>query len=62
VPPFERIAVSDNDGMSRCDKPMPVELGFIMMRRATMPEKDVRLRDRQPWKAAYEKDYACLEK
>jgi hypothetical protein len=48
--------------MTRCEKPTPIELGFIMMRRATMPEKDVRLRDRQPWKAAYEKDYACLEK
>jgi hypothetical protein len=58
--PFERIVISDNDGMTRGEKPTPIELGFIMMRRATMPEKDVRLRDRQPWKAAGERKRLCV--
>ena len=39
---------------------MPVELGFILERLAASAEADAALRDRQPWKAAYEKDYAWL--
>jgi hypothetical protein len=39
---------------------MPVELGFILQRLAAMAEKDSALRDKQPWKAAYDKDYAWL--
>ena len=39
---------------------MPIELGFILMRLAEMAEADESLRDRQPWKAAYEKDYGWL--
>ena len=39
---------------------MPIELGFILVRLAEMAEQDDRLRDEQPWKAAYEKDYAWL--
>ena len=30
VPPAERIAVFDNDGTLWCEKPMPIELGFIL--------------------------------
>jgi phosphoserine phosphatase len=60
VPPDERIAVFDNDGTLWCEKPMPVELGFILRRLAGMAEEDPRLRDRQPWKAAREQDYAWL--
>lgn len=58
--PEERIAVFDNDGTLWCEKPMPVELGFILKRLAGMAEQDESLRDRQPWQAAYEKDYAWL--
>jgi hypothetical protein len=29
VPPDERVAVFDNDGTLWCEKPMPIELGFI---------------------------------
>ena len=32
VPPSERIAVYDNDGTLWCEKPMPIELGFVLMR------------------------------
>lgn len=60
VPAVERIAVFDNDGTLWCEKPMPIELGFILLRLATMAQQDPSLRTRQPWKAAYEKDYAWL--
>jgi hypothetical protein len=60
VPPEERIAVFDNDGTLWCEKPMPIELGFILQRLAAMVEQDGSLRDRQPWKAAHEKDYGWL--
>jgi phosphoserine phosphatase len=60
VPHAERIAVFDNDGTLWCEKPMPIELGFILMRLATMAEQTPALRTQQPWKAAYEKDYAWL--
>jgi hypothetical protein len=60
VPPDERVAVFDNDGTLWCEKPMPVELGFILQRWAAMAEQDTTLREKQPWKAAHEKDYAWL--
>ncbi len=60
VPPSERIAVFDNDGTLWCEKPMPIELGFILTRLSEMAEADESLRGRQPWKAAYDKDYGWL--
>jgi len=60
VPVEERIAVFDNDGTLWTEKPMPVELVFILNRWTEMAEADPALRERQPWKAAYEKDYAFL--
>ena len=60
VPAVERIAVFDNDGTLWCEKPMPIELGFILVRLAAMAETDSALRARQPWQAAYGKDYAWL--
>jgi haloacid dehalogenase-like hydrolase len=60
VAPAERIAVFDNDGTLWCEKPMPIELGFILKRLAEMATADPSLRDRQPWKAAHERDYAWL--
>ena len=60
VPPAARVAVFDNDGTLWCEKPMPIELGFILHRLAEMCEADASLRDRQPWKAAHERDYAWL--
>lgn len=56
----DRIAVFDNDGTLWCEKPMPVQLWFILARLAEMAEKDPTLRTRQPWRAAFEKDYAWL--
>ena len=60
VPPDERVAVFDNDGTLWCEKPMPIELGFILQRLAAMAERDESLREKQPWKAAAESDYAWL--
>ena len=60
VPPEGRIAVFDNDGTLWCEKPMPVELGFMLQRFAEMAQEDPSLRDRQPWKAAYDRDEAWL--
>ena len=39
---------------------MPIELGFILQRLAAMATQDPALRDRQPWKAAYERDHHWL--
>ena len=60
LPREERVAVFDNDGTLWSEKPMPIELGFILQRLAAMAEEDASLREKQPWKAAYEKDYAWL--
>jgi phosphoserine phosphatase len=60
LPPEERVAVFDNDGTLWSEKPMPIELGFILQRWVAMAEEDMTLREKQPWKAAYEKDYAWL--
>ncbi|MGN6378772.1 MAG: HAD family hydrolase [Gaiellales bacterium] len=60
VPAGERVAVFDNDGTLWCEQPMPVELGFVLRRLSWMAEADRSLRDRQPWKAAYENDLAWL--
>jgi phosphoserine phosphatase len=60
IPLAERVAVFDNDGTLWCEKPMPIELGFILDRLVAMAAEDVSLRDRQPWKAACEKDHEWL--
>ena len=48
VPSADRIAVFDNDGTLWCEKPMPVELGFVLKRFAEMAEADPSLREHQP--------------
>jgi phosphoserine phosphatase len=60
VPENGRVAVFDNDGTLWCEKPMPIELGFILQQLAAMAEHDPSLCKRQPWQAAYRKDYAWL--
>jgi phosphoglycolate phosphatase-like HAD superfamily hydrolase len=60
IPPEERIAVFDNDGTLWCEKPLPIQADFILRRLFEMAEVDPELRDRQPWKAAYERDYGWL--
>jgi hypothetical protein len=60
VPLEERVAVFDNDGTLWCEKPMPIQADFILRRLHEMADGDPSLRDRQPWKGAYERDYAWL--
>jgi phosphoglycolate phosphatase-like HAD superfamily hydrolase len=60
VPPEERVAVFDNDGTLWCEKPMPIQLDFILRRLVVMADQDPTLRTRQPWQAAYDRDYGWL--
>jgi hypothetical protein len=60
VPPADRIATFDNDGTLWCEKPLPIQLDFILRRWVEMAQENPALRDQQPWKAAVEKDYAWL--
>jgi hypothetical protein len=56
VPVEERVAVFDNDGTLWCEKPMPIQLDFILRRLVEMATAQPELRERQPWKAAFEHD------
>ena len=60
VPPPERVAVFDNDGTLWCEKPMPIQLDFILAALRRDGRGRPALRERQPWKAAHEHDYAWL--
>jgi phosphoglycolate phosphatase-like HAD superfamily hydrolase len=60
VPVADRVAVFDNDGTLWVEKPMPIQLDFILRRLAEMAAADEELRERQPWKSAYERDYRWL--
>jgi phosphoserine phosphatase len=60
VPVEERVAAFDNDGTLWCEKPLPIQADFILRRLFEMAEADPELRDRQPWKAAHERDHAWL--
>jgi hypothetical protein len=51
VPPAERVAVFDNDGTLWCEKPMPIQLDFIVRRLAEMAQAQPELYERQPRKA-----------
>ncbi|ADB49953.1 HAD family hydrolase [Conexibacter woesei] len=60
VAPQERVAVFDNDGTLWCEKPIPIQLDFVLRRFAAMAQDNPALRGRQPWKAAREHDGAWL--
>jgi len=60
VPAEERVAVFDNDGTLWCEKPLPIQADFILRRLREMAQADPALRDRQPFKAAFEQDHAWL--
>jgi phosphoglycolate phosphatase-like HAD superfamily hydrolase len=57
VPVDERVAVFDNDGTLWCEKPMPIQLNFILRRLAVMAAERPELSAQQPWKAVTERDY-----
>jgi phosphoglycolate phosphatase-like HAD superfamily hydrolase len=56
VPPEARVAVFDNDGTLWCEKPAYIQLDFLVRRLAEQAAADSSLKDRQPYKAAFEKD------
>ncbi|HEV2873366.1 MAG TPA: HAD family hydrolase [Actinomycetota bacterium] len=60
VPAEERVATFDNDGTLWCEKPMPIQLDFILRRLAAMADQDPSLRARQPWQATHTRDYGWL--
>ncbi len=60
IPPAERIAVFDNDGTLWIEKPMPVQLDFIMRGFAEAAQRDPALQEQQPFKAAHERDFGWL--
>ena len=60
VAPAERVAVFDNDGTLWSEKPIPIQLDFTLFRMAELAEADPSLKDRQPYKAAVERDYHWL--
>jgi hypothetical protein len=60
VPPEERIATFDNDGTLWCEKPAPIQAFFLVRRLAEMAEAQPELRERQPWKGAYDRDFGWL--
>lgn len=60
VPPEDRVAVFDNDGTLWCEKPIPVELGFILGRLANAAKADATLCEQQPWKSACTRDHSWL--
>ncbi|HSU34101.1 MAG TPA: HAD family hydrolase [Propionibacteriaceae bacterium] len=57
VPPEERVAVFDNDGTLWCEKPMPIQLDFILRRLAEMVAAQPELAAEQPWRAVSERDH-----
>jgi phosphoglycolate phosphatase-like HAD superfamily hydrolase len=56
VEPPARVAVFDNDGTLWCEKPMYIQLDFLIRRFAEQAARDPGLRDRQPYKAALSGD------
>ena len=55
-----RVAVFDNDGTLWCEKPMYIQLDFLLRRFKEQAEADPSLRDKQPYKAAYTGDLKWL--
>jgi phosphoglycolate phosphatase-like HAD superfamily hydrolase len=56
----ERVAVFDNDGTLWCEKPMYIQLDFLLRRFKEQAEADPSLRDKQPYQAAYTGDLKWL--
>jgi hypothetical protein len=60
APPEDRVATFDNDGTLWCEKPLPIQLGFVLKRLTDMATADTSLQEVQPWKAAYGNDLKWL--
>jgi phosphoglycolate phosphatase-like HAD superfamily hydrolase len=62
VPPAERIATFDNDGTLWLEKPLYIQLQFALHAIGEFAAEKPELRQRQPFKAVYERDTAWLGK
>jgi phosphoglycolate phosphatase-like HAD superfamily hydrolase len=62
IPPAERIATFDNDGTLWLEKPMYIQLQHLLRAIGKAAAEKSDLRQRQPFKAVYEKDMAWLGK
>lgn len=51
----------DNDGTLWPEKPLVIQMAFTLVRMAEMAQADPSLRDRQPYKSAYEQDVSWLD-
>ena len=60
VAPEVRIAVFDNDGTLWCEKPMYVQLDFLLRRFKEQAEADPALQEKQPYRAAHTGDLKWL--
>jgi phosphoglycolate phosphatase-like HAD superfamily hydrolase len=56
VEPASRVAVFDNDGTLWCEKPLYIQLDFLIRRFAQQAADDPSLREQQPYKAASDGD------
>jgi phosphoserine phosphatase len=61
VAPAERVAVFDNDGTLWSEKPVPIQLDFTLFRMAELAGQDSSLAERQPYRAAVERDFRWLD-
>lgn len=60
VAPEARVAVFDNDGTLWCEKPMYIQLDFLVRRFAEQAQEDPSLRESEPYKGAYAGDLSWL--
>lgn len=60
VPPSDRIAVFDNDGTLWCERPLMVQLYYILDKIEELMSEDTSLALQQPYKALAEKDLKTL--
>jgi phosphoserine phosphatase len=56
IPPEERVAVFDNDGTLWCEKPMYIQLDFLIRRLAERAREEPSLAATQPYAAASDRD------
>ena len=62
LPPEERIATFDNDGTLWLEKPLYFQLQHLLHSIGRLAAEKPKVRERQPFKAVYEKDMVWLSK
>lgn len=61
VPPTERIATFDNDGTLWCERPIQIQIFFLIDRIKSMAAENPALATQQPFKAIVEQDWETLK-